>query len=74
MPECPILKTCPFFNDKLLNVPICLDVYKKSCCLDENLRCARFVVARFLGISSVPYELLPNEMDKAEEIINNHGK
>lgn len=74
MAECPLLNTCPFFNDKISNIPICLHVYKKRCCLDENLSCARFVVARFLGISFVPYRLLPNEMDKAEEIVNNHRK
>lgn len=71
MSECPILKTCPFFNNKIPNMPPELKSYKHKCCLDENLHCARFVVARFLGLTLVPYDLLPNEMDKAEDIINN---
>jgi len=72
MPNCPILKNCPFFNNKLSNITPVLKTYKLKCCLDDNLGCARFIIARFLGVHFIPHDLLPNEMDKAENIINNH--
>lgn len=74
MPICPCLKTCPFYNDRLSVSPITSRELKIKHCRNDNLSCSRLLVARFLGVNSVPLNLLPNEMYKAEEIINNQEK
>ncbi|MEA4827053.1 MAG: hypothetical protein VB130_10525 [Clostridium sp.] len=74
MPICPCLKTCPFYNDRLNTPHTPSKELKIKYCMDDNFSCARLLVARFLGVNSVPLNLLPNEMYKAEEIINNQEK
>lgn len=69
MAECEYLPGCPFFNDKMKNMPAIADQFKKKYCLGENSTCARFVVLRALGREKVPATLFPNQMDKAQGIL-----
>ena len=69
MAECPSLKTCPFFNDTLENMPGKSIFIKKKYCLGSNARCARFMVASTLGKEKVPPDLYPDDTDRAGEIL-----
>lgn len=71
--ECPLLKTCNFFQDKMENMPATAGIMKKRYCLKGNSKCARFMVASTLGRGKVPADLFPNQHDKAENLINNNG-
>ena len=71
MCTCPVLDNCPFFKDKLNNMPPNAEVYKVNYCINDSFKCARLLTARILGVNSVPSNLLPSEMNRAEKIINN---
>ena len=70
LPECELLDTCPFFNDKMGKMPISREYIKKNYCSKNNLFCARFIVYRALGRDKVPTNLYPSEINKAIRLIS----
>ncbi|WAM33035.1 hypothetical protein [Caldicellulosiruptor morganii] len=76
MSECPNLKTCPFFNDKMSNMPAIANIYKRRYCLGEgvgNEGCARWIVYSKLGKEYIPADLFPNQIERAEQILKSSG-
>jgi len=67
--EYPFLKTCIFFQDKMQNMLVTANIMKKRYCLEDNSKCARFIIANSLGRQKVPVDLFPNQCDRAEELI-----
>ena len=71
MKECEKIDGCPFFEGEMARlVPEIVKKYKKQYCFDGYTHCARYIVARFGGREKVPGDLMPNEFQRAEEIIN----
>lgn len=70
MCPCPLIDHCPFSKNNLDNIPPNSDEHKTYYCINNSFKCARLLTARILGINSVPLSLQPNEMKKAEELIN----
>ena len=69
MPECKLLETCPFFNDKMPIDSGMGAMYKKKYCENDNTSCARYMVVEALGREKIPANLFPNMIDKAEKTI-----
>ena len=69
-PECPRLSGCPFFNNKFKNMPAAAEMAKKSYCRSSQYEdCARYIVAQALGVSAVPDNLYPDQVDRAHALI-----
>ncbi len=70
MADCERLSGCPFFNDKMANMPTMANLMKKKYCQGNKLYCARYTVFQKLGREKVPADLFPNQIERALEIIN----
>jgi hypothetical protein len=70
MADCICLLTCPFFNEKMANMPSIKDMYKKNFCKTDNSGCARYMVFKALGKGNVPSDLYPNQVEKVKGIID----
>ncbi|MBM7555574.1 hypothetical protein [Halanaerobacter jeridensis] len=46
--------------------------YVKRYCQSNYNQCARFQVVNNLGMDYLPANLLPNQLGRADEILNNH--
>lgn len=68
MTDCEFLKGCLFFNDKMPIEKGLGAMYKRSYCQGNNLKCARYMVAKKIGGEKVPTDLYPNMYDRANEI------
>ncbi len=68
--ECELLPTCPFFNDKMANMPISKEYIKKNYCRQNNMMCARYMVYKAHGREKVPPTLYPSEINKAIRLIS----
>lgn len=66
---CEMLKTCPFYNDKMDVESGLGKLYKRRYCEGDKVQCARYMVLSELGAKYVPLELYPNMQDRAREII-----
>ena len=69
MEECERLATCPFFNDKMANMPTTAENLKKRYCRGNFSDCARYIVMKKLGKEKVPADLFPHQVERAQEII-----
>jgi len=69
MGECELLSSCPFFLDKMTNMPATAEILKRRYCRKDNSKCARFMVFKKLGREKVPLDLFPNQRERAQEII-----
>lgn len=69
MAECKVLSTCPFFNDKMANMPGTAAVFKRKDCQGDKSQCARYIILEALGKPKVPADLFPNQEDRARKII-----
>ncbi|MBN2755314.1 MAG: hypothetical protein JXR81_10715 [Candidatus Goldbacteria bacterium] len=69
MADCECLEKCPFFNDKMVNLPATAEIYKKKFCRGDFEGCARYIIFKKLGKEKVPADLLPNQADRAQVII-----
>ena len=74
MAECEVLSKCPFFNDRMKDMPDVAEVYKKKYCKTDNSACARYMVLKKLGREKVPADLYPNMADKAKAIIEDNER
>jgi len=71
MLECECLPGCPFFNDKLKDMPAIAQIYKKKYCMGgEKHSCARYIVRNALGKDNVPIDLYPNQIERANALIS----
>lgn len=70
MPECPSLAKCPFFNDQMRELSAIKELLKRKYCLHDNSLCARFLVSMSLGREFVPADLIPNQEDRARQLIS----
>ena len=59
MATCERLQTCPFFTDRMANMPAVANLMKQTYCFGDKMTCARYMVA-VAGIA-VPGDLLPND-------------
>jgi hypothetical protein len=66
---CRYLAFCPFFRDNVAKNPALAGTYKNSYCNANQSNCARYLIARALGRDSVPSDLFPDQMNRAERII-----
>ncbi len=69
MADCELLATCPFFNDRMANMPTSAAMFKKIYCHKDRTDCARYAVFKALGREKVPSDLFPNEMVRARRVI-----
>jgi hypothetical protein len=69
MAECELLPQCPFFNERMINLPVTTERMKKRLCLTDNSQCARFMVFEALGRDKVPADLFPHQVDRAKAIL-----
>ncbi len=68
--ECERLESCPFFTDKMAKMPNSAGIFKQTFCLGgEKLQCARYQVLQ-AGVP-VPVNLFPNDLQWAQELMNN---
>lgn len=70
MDDCQCISGCPFFNNKMSNMPAMANILKKRYCQGDFNECARFTVFTALGKGKVPIDLYPNQMDVAITFIN----
>jgi len=69
MPDCECLPRCPFFNDRMADMPAMANMMKHKYCQGDFSTCARHQVLKALGSSHVPPDLFPNMTSRAEAII-----
>lgn len=69
MADCECLAGCPFFNDKMQNMPALANIMKNRYCHDDFAHCARHMIFEKLGKEAVPMDLFPNQTDRAEKIL-----
>ncbi|MDZ4167765.1 MAG: hypothetical protein U1E08_08730 [Coriobacteriia bacterium] len=69
MAECECLKTCPFFNDQMAEMPSMSSIIKQRYCMGSNVHCARHMVFRVLGRDAIPKDLYPSQVERADEIL-----
>ncbi len=68
MGDCEKTPVCPFFNDKLANMPSVADLMKREFCHGDKGSCARYRVS--CAKIPVPPDLFPNDSDRAFELCN----
>ena len=66
---CECINQCPFFNDRMANMPAMAEIYKKRYCEGDFQECARYMVFKALGKPAVPSDLFPNQKEKALKIL-----
>lgn len=71
---CPYLSECPFFAGFMAEMPNGAAKYQREYCLDENKRCARYILLEALGESHVPRTLFPNQYDEMIQILRRNLK
>lgn len=71
MADCECLSRCPFFLDRMANMPALADMMKESYCQGDFLSCARYQVFKALGPAQVPADLFPNMMEEAQALLMN---
>ncbi len=71
--ECEKLKGCPFFNEKMKNMPATASGYKRKFCLGNNTTCARYIVSQKLGNVEELQGLFPNQFNRVEGILNKYA-
>jgi len=70
MADCDCLPGCPFFHDRMTNMPALSGMMKKRYCLDDFMACARHQVKEALGKEKVPSTLYPSQSEMAQKVIS----
>ncbi len=70
MADCVCLPNCPFFHDRMSNMPAMADLFKRNYCLGQCTPCARYQVYSQFGPGSVPDDLFPNDQAGASAYIS----
>jgi len=71
---CRFAAFCTFINETTLKNPSQAAKYKISYCNSNSANCARYLISRALGRQSLPDDLLPEEMNRAERIVLEKNK
>jgi len=71
MKKCTMTSTCPFFNDQLSKKFTAEERngLKKKYCGGGSSQCARYIVAKALGLDEVPGNLFPNDFFKVSVLL-----
>ena len=69
MAICECLNKCPFFNDKMANMPSMANLIKKKFCESDNTNCARYLVFNAKGKEAVPDDLFPTQIERVKDLI-----
>lgn len=69
MKDCELLQRCPFFNNRLTEMPSMAELFKKKYCKNDWASCARYMIRKQIGIEHMPENLWPNQQSKAEALI-----
>jgi len=69
MADCVCLERCPFFNDRMANMPAVADMMKEKYCKGDSSSCARFMVFKAKGKDFVPADMYPRDVAKAKELM-----
>jgi hypothetical protein len=69
MADCEVLAGCIFFNDKMEDYPFAAEQMKQQYCRGDSGECARHKVLEALGRESVPRDLYPHDVPRAERVI-----
>ena len=72
--ECPVLSACPFFADQMQRMPATAELMKLRFCRGQYEQCARWRIRETAGKESVPEDLYPNELARAEELLRSLGR
>jgi hypothetical protein len=71
MPDCECLERCPYFRAELFQeISTIKELRIQKYCKGDNSRCARYMVFKALGKGKVPDDLIPTQVKRANEIIN----
>ena len=69
MADCECLPRCPFFNDKMAKMPTIAGFFKQKLCKGDFAQCARYRVFKGKGRESVPTDLYPDQVERAEALL-----
>jgi len=69
MADCELIAACPFFNDKMADMPSMAALLKKQYCNGQPSNCARYQVRQKLGKEKVPADLFPNQNDRVRQLM-----
>lgn len=69
MAKCECIPKCPFFQNKMADMPEMSAMLKKRYCLGDKTKCARYAVRGALGAPAVPIDLFPNESARAAKLV-----
>jgi hypothetical protein len=69
MAECECLPRCPFFNDRMAELPAISQLLKKRYCLGDRMDCARHMVFARVGSEKVPADLYPTQVERVPQIL-----
>lgn len=67
--NCEFIEKCPFFAGALADKPVEVDELKEKYCKNNNLNCARYMLAQALGKEHMPPDLYPHEKTVAYQLI-----
>lgn len=67
MAECERLRKCPFFRDRMENMPNVSEVMKRTYCLGDKTLCARYQLGA-AGVA-VPGDLFTQDAARMREIM-----
>lgn len=70
MADCEMIKGCPFFHEKMPDMPAMANMIKRRYCLGDFSGCARYMVVQARGRGTVPGDLYPNQQDRARKLID----
>jgi hypothetical protein len=73
MGECEFIEKCPFFSGKLADKPVEVEELKDKYCRNNNLTCARYMIANAVGKENMPPDLYPHEKAVAYTVIAEKG-
>jgi hypothetical protein len=65
--SCAKLSGCPFFHDKMANMPSAADALKNKFCLGDFNPCARYQVSS--AGQQVPSDLFPNHSHRVKALL-----
>ncbi len=70
MNRCPFADKCPFFGDKMKDLPLSAELFQDKYCDADFTKCARYEVRTKCGKEAVPANLYPNQRDRAEKLMD----
>lgn len=73
MGECEFVDMCPFFSGKLADRAAEIEELREKYCKNNNLNCARYMIASSVGKEHIPPDLYPDEKAVAYTIIAEKG-